>query len=149
MSVPTAKQYTLYAPRIVAAFGKLLIFGLLGLFLLVGVWIILESLRTARSLIWVGLLWLVVVGYVAYTYLALPYTILWQDDGMIGFKSVLRTFIVAPNQIRSIVPESWPIGFLIVKTQRGKLRLPNQFNDFHEFLARLEAANPGVELRGC
>lgn len=30
-----------------------------------------------------------------------------------------------------------------------KIRLLSQFDGFHEFVARLKAANPRIELRGC
>ncbi len=37
----------------------------------------------------------------------------------------------------------------MVKTSMGKFRILNQFDEFHDFLVRLKAANPAVDLRGC
>ena len=81
--------------------------------------------------------------------LSIPHTIEWQNDGTIDFCSYRGRTKVTPREIESIQPKRGQAAFLVVQTSRKKIVLINQFDGFHEFLVRLETANPAVKLRGC
>jgi hypothetical protein len=78
-----------------------------------------------------------------------PYKIKVYGNIEIEFISLIRKRRVSPVDIVSIKPYGSQFGFLLVKTNRGKIKLLNQFDGFHEFIANLKTANPLVELRGC
>ncbi|MCL4504072.1 MAG: hypothetical protein M1438_19790 [Deltaproteobacteria bacterium] len=97
----------------------------------------------------VGMIFLVfVVVYLAWI-LSLPHRITFAGDGTIEFISLLRRRTVRAEEIRSIKPEGSQLGFFMVRTGRGKIRILAQFDGFHDFLTRLKAMHPTVELRGC
>jgi hypothetical protein len=81
--------------------------------------------------------------------LSLPHRITFAGDGTIEFISVLRRRTVRADEIKSIKPEGSQLGFFIVRTGHGKIRMLAQFDGFHDFLTRLQALHPVVELRGC
>ncbi len=95
-----------------------------------------------------GLLMLLVLAHMWYTYLQIPHTITWGVNGTIEFKSALKTVMLAPHEITAIAPEGY-WGFLVIRSPHRKVLLVNRFDGFHEFLTQLKAANPTVELRGC
>lgn len=142
------KTYPLY----VSTYIKLMVFGVLGLFTVIGV---LAALGPAIGFgddtpQWLfGTFWLAVVGWLWYVILTIPHRITVQADDQIEFVSILRRKRLLPLEIKSIKPEASQFGFLVVKTNRGKVRLLNQFDGFHEFLTNLKTKNPSVELRGC
>jgi len=52
--------------------------------------------------------------------------------------------------VKSIKPELLYFGgFVRVRTTRPKITLFTQFHGFHDFLVKLNAMNPQIELRGC
>ena len=96
-------------------------------------------------LIWVGF-----VGFFAYRMLQMPSTIEWQGNGAVSFRGPIRTLSIPISEIQSIRPGgNNGLGFLEIRFIGGKLELLNQFDEFHDFLSRLKAENPKVELRGC
>lgn len=97
----------------------------------------------------VGVIFLVVIGLNLAWFLSLPYQISLGGDGSVEFISLLRRRTVRAEEIRSIRPEGSHLGFFTVRTDRSKIRILAQFDGFHDFLTRLEAMHPGVELRGC
>jgi hypothetical protein len=97
----------------------------------------------------VGLLLLTILVLYLYWILCLPYRLTLSQDGALEFISVLRRRTVRAEEIKSIQPDSRQVGFLVVKTDRRKIRILAQFDGFHDFLTRLKAMHPGVELRGC
>ncbi len=96
-----------------------------------------------------GVLLLGISGWIWYWILSIPHKIAVYENGQIEFVSFLRSKRIAPLEIELIKPEATQFGFLIVKTSRGKIRLLNQFDGFHDFIAYLKAHNPSVQLRGC
>ncbi len=143
-----ARTYRLY----LSLYLKVMIFGALGLFtvggLLVtsGVFLPSESNGPPRL---VGIFLLGISGWFWYWVLSIPRRIVVSESGQIEFVSLLRRRRTVPLEIESITPEPTQFGFLVVKTSRGKIRILNQFDEFHEFLADLKARNPSVTLRGC
>jgi len=142
------RTYSLY----MSIYLKLVLFGTLGLFTVIG---LLAALGPAIGFgddvrQWLfGTFWLAIVGWLWYMVLSIPHTITVQADDQIEFVSVLRRKQFLPLEIKSIKPEASQFGFLVVHTNRGKIRLLNQFDGFHEFLTNLKGKNPSVELRGC
>lgn len=98
----------------------------------------------------VGVIFLVimVVVYLGWM-LSLPHRITFARDGTIEFISLLRRRTVRADEIRSIKPEGSQLGFFMVRTDRSKIRILAQFDGFYDFLTRLKAMHPNVELRGC
>jgi hypothetical protein len=98
----------------------------------------------------IGLFFLAVLGINGYFWvLRIPHRIIVSDDGHIEFISLVQKKRIALRDIRSIMPDKGQIGFLMIKTDQDKVRILNQFDDFHEFIAWLKMHNPAVELRGC
>ncbi len=96
-----------------------------------------------------GLIFLVfIVVYLGWI-LSLPHRITFAGDGTIEFISVWRRRTVRAEEIRSIKPEGSHLGFFTVRTERRKIRILAQFDGFYDFLTRLKAMHPNVELRGC
>jgi hypothetical protein len=81
--------------------------------------------------------------------LRMPRRIILHEDGRLEFVSPVRRVVITVQDITSIKPDGSQLGFLIVRWGAGKLRLLNQFDDFHDLLSRIKQANPGVEIRGC
>jgi len=90
---------------------------------------------------------LVVLSWTLISTLRIPHLIEWHDDNTICFVSRLRTVRLKPENIVSIKPDQF--GRLKVKHARGKIELLSQFDNFHDFIARLKAVNTSVEVRGC
>jgi len=97
----------------------------------------------------VGVIFLVVIGLNLVWILSLPYRITFAGDGTIEFIGLWRRRTVRAEEIRSIKPEGSHLGFFTVRTDRSKIRILAQFDGFYDFLARLKAMHPNVELRGC
>jgi hypothetical protein len=97
----------------------------------------------------VGFIFLAIIGGNALWVLGIPHTIMFHQDETVEFTSVLRSRRIPVREIVSIKPEGTTSGFLVVRTESSKIRLLAQFDGFHDFLTRLKARNPAVELRGC
>lgn len=142
------KTYPLY----LSIYFKLVVFGPLSLFTVGG---LLVALGPAIAFgddgpqWFFGIFWLVILILLWYVILSIPHRIVVHPDDQIEFVSILRRKQFLPLEIKSIKPEASQFGFLAVQTNRGKVRLLNQFDGFHEFLTNLKAKNPPVELRGC
>jgi hypothetical protein len=95
-----------------------------------------------------GVFFLAIICVVLLQFLSLPHRITLAPDGSVEFTSIWRRRVVRIEEIRSIKPSSH-IGFFLVRTDGANIRLLAQFDNFHDFLTRLQARNPGVELRGC
>lgn len=97
----------------------------------------------------VGVMFLVILLFSLWWILSLPSRITLAADGTVEFISRWRQWTVRAEEIRSLKPEGSHLGFLVVRTDRGKIRILAQFDGFHDFLTRLKARHPTVELRGC
>ena len=95
-----------------------------------------------------GVFFLAVICILLFNVLSLPHRITLAPDGAVEFRSILRRRVLRIEEIRSIKPSSH-IGFFLVRTDGARIRVLAQFDNFHEFLTRLQALNPRVELRGC
>jgi hypothetical protein len=78
-----------------------------------------------------------------------PHKILFHKTGEIDIVSVLRHWRFKVQEIRSISPSGSMMGFLVVRTTNGSVRVLNQFDGFHDFITNIKVANPSVELHGC
>ena len=96
-----------------------------------------------------GVFLLAAIGWNVFWVLSLPHKIELYQDGTIEFVSVLKRRNVQARDIVSIKPDGTSFGFLVVRSAGSKIRLLAQFDGFHDFLARVKALNPTVELRGC
>jgi hypothetical protein len=133
---------------------KIFIFGMLGLFLLIGLLSIIIDIfffSEGNGPPWVvGLFMILIVAWNLYWIFTFPYKITLSEAGEIIFISLLRRRKTSVAEIKSIKPDpSQFFGFLVVRTQHKKIRILNQFDDFHDFISILKAKNPSIELRGC
>lgn len=96
-----------------------------------------------------GVILLAILGLYLGWILCLPYRLTLSGEGAVEFISVLRRRTVRAEDIKSIQPDSRQMGFFLVRTDRHKIRILAQFDGFHDFLNRLQALHPGVEMRGC
>ena len=97
----------------------------------------------------VGVMFLVMLLFSLGWILSLPTRIILAADGTVEFISRWRRQTMRAEAIKSIKPEGSHLGILVVRTDRGKIRILAQFDGFHDFLTRLKARHPAVELRGC
>jgi hypothetical protein len=131
---------------------KVMIFGMLGLFTIVGLLLVSgvffsgEGNGPPRLF---GILWLGMVGWNWYWILSFPHKITVSETGEITFVGLLRSRSVSGAEIKSIKADRGQLGFLVVRTANRKIRLVNQFDGFHDFIINLKVTNPSVELRGC
>ena len=143
------KAYDLYIQRSL----KIIIVVVLIFLVLVAVLLfsgIIKDKRGQGPPWFMGVFFLAVAGFNGYFYvLRVPYRLEVTDDGHVEFVSLVRRKRVAAREIQSIAPDSGQVGFFTIKTDQGKIRILNQFDDFHEFITWLKTNNPSVELRGC
>lgn len=143
-----SKEYRLYVQTGV----KISLFGMLFLFLVMGILMLSGVLQSASSngppkLF--GLFFFGMIGWFLYYIYSIPHKILVSESGHIEFISGLRKKRVAAHEIESMQPDTNQFGFLRLKTKKGKIRILNQFDGFHEFIIALKIINPSVKLRGC
>ena len=77
----------------------------------------------------------------------MPTEITWDEDGSIQFRGRKGTQRVHVADLLTISPG---LGRLAVKVRHsgGKLRLPNRFRGFYDFLATVKQQNPAVAIKG-
>ncbi len=135
---PTLKIMSAVVLVTLISFGMLLFSG------------VLKDRRGEGPPWFVGVFLLGVVGFNGYYWVVrIPHRIVASDDGNVEFISLVRRKKVPARKIRIIAPAASQLGFLYVKSDKGKILILNQFDKFHEFLTWLRTINPAVELRGC
>jgi hypothetical protein len=141
------KTYTLYLSR----WAKITSLIPVGIFTLMAILFLSGIFKNAKGgpPEFIGMFFLIMAAWFCYFISLLPYQIKVHGYVEIEFVSLLRRRRISPMDIVSIKPYGSQFGFLLVKTNRGKIKLLNQFDGFHEFIANLKAANPSIELRGC
>ena len=133
---------------------KAMVFGMLGLFTFLGVYMLavpgsVEGGEEILGVVPFAVFWLAMIGVFWYMALSLPHRIEMTPSGEITFVGALRTRKVDALEIDSVTPVRSQFGFLRLKHSNGSILLLNQFDGFHEFLTDLRRLNPNVLLRGC
>jgi hypothetical protein len=146
-TTPEVKTYNLYLPWR----AKITSFVPVGIFTLVAILFLSGVLQGAKGEPpqFVGFFFLLGAAGFWYFVSSTPYKINVYGNFEIEFVSLIRRRRVFPADILSIKPYGSQFGFLLVKTNRWKIKLINQFDGFHEFIVNLKAANPSIELRRC
>jgi hypothetical protein len=127
------------------------LYALLGFLTLVGV--VVEYTRFfypgAPAMGYIDIVWFAVVAWLWFFYLRIPVAITWREEGVLEFKSPIRTTAVPVDEIIAIkaVPLGW--GFIRIKYHGGSLRLMNQITGLYELIGAVKAQNPRVEIKGC
>jgi len=91
---------------------------------------------------------LAVFGYLMYVRLPkMPTEISLAQDGWVEFRGRNGTQRVQISELRTIKPG---IGRMAVKVRHGngRVRLPNRFHEFYDFLASIKAMNPAIVVKG-
>jgi hypothetical protein len=99
--------------------------------------------------IWIFLIWLCFGCFLSYMWLRVPFEIRVRDDSTIEFRSMFRTTVVSPREIKSVRAKRYSVGLVDVAHQRGAVHLLNQMDGFHDFIATIKSINPAVEIKGC
>jgi hypothetical protein len=128
------------------------LYVLLGFLTLLGVFLGYQGFvqpEVPKALRLIEIVWFGVLAWVWFFYLRIPMTITWRDEGVLEFKSPIRTTEVPVADLIAIkaVPLSW--GFIRITYNGGSLRLINQITGLYELLGAVKAANPRVEIEGC
>lgn len=120
-----------------------LILGLMGVLAAVMVWLMLSG----RLMVPLGLLPIGFLGYVMYLYLGIPLELCWQADGRLQVRGLMRTVTLDPGDIISLSGFTFYPGFLRLRHRRGRLLMFAFMDGLGDFISRLKAANPRVEIR--
>ncbi len=96
-----------------------------------------------------AVIWGVLILWAIYFIITIPHEITVSDGDKIRFARLAGKKDLLLSDIKSIKPAFLEFGFLIIQTNKGKIRIYNQFDKFHEFLDHLESKNPTVDIRGC
>lgn len=145
--IPEIKTYSLY----LSLPDKIMTFAPAGIFTIVAILLLSGVLQNANGEPpkFIGFFFLLGAAWFWYFVSSVPYKIKVYGNVEIEFIGLLRKRRVSPIDIVSIRPYGSQYGFLLVKTSRGKIKILNQFDGFHEFINNLKASNPLIELRGC
>jgi len=98
---------------------------------------------------WFALTWVVILAYNWYAFGSLPYAIDWEEGGVIEFHRFRGVARVHPLEVISLSGTFLYAGFLRLKHRGGAIYLFAQTDGMHEFISRLKAANPAVQVTGC
>jgi len=128
------------------------LYALLGFLTLTGLFAGYQALiraNTPRAAGFMALLWLGVLAWIWFFYLRVPVAITWREEGVLEFKSPIRTVEVPVQDLIAIkaTPLSW--GFIRVTYKGGSLRLIAQITGLYELIGTVKARNPGIEIAGC
>lgn len=96
---------------------------------------------------------MLLAGLTAFGYLMyvrqpkMPTEITLAEDGWVEFRGRRGTRRVQVADLRTITPG---VGRMAVKVRHagGKLRMPNRFRGFYDFLATVKQINPSVAIKG-
>jgi hypothetical protein len=145
--VTEEKIYKLYLPW----GSKVFLFGMLFVFLAVTVLMFVLPLTVTGPHAppsFIGVFWLLIVGWNLFWILRFPHQIVLHADGTIEFRAVIRKVRMNAIEIASMKPANGTFGFIIVKGKK-KVAILSQFDNFHEFVLKLKQLNPSVIIRGC
>ena len=128
------------------------LYALLGFLTLIAAFVGYQGLMRPQAmgaLRFIEIAWFVVLAWIWYYYLRIPMAITWREEGVLTFKSPIRTIEVPVAEIIAIksLPLSW--GFIRITYKGGSLRLINQITGLYELIGAVKAANPLVEIKGC
>jgi len=128
------------------------LYVLLGFLTLIGVFVAYEGFvrpGAPSGMGYIEIVWFALVAWIWYFYLRIPVAITWRDEGVLEFKSPIRTTEVPVSDLIAIkaMPLSW--GFIRITYNGGSLRLINQITGLYELIGAVKAQNPRVEIKGC
>ena len=92
---------------------------------------------------------LVILAWLWWVYLRIPFIISWQDDHTLEFKSLFRVVTLSLQDIVAIQERCWVPGFLQVTHTTGKLMLTTQMKGIEELITLIKENNPTIQVSGC
>jgi hypothetical protein len=75
--------------------------------------------------------------------------ITWREEGVLEFKSLIRTTQEPVQEIIAIKATPLSRGYIKITYHRGSLRLLTQMTGLYELIGAVKASNPRVEIAGC
>jgi hypothetical protein len=108
---------------------------------------VLGITRTPMNLaVWVIPPILLILAWLWWVYLKIPFIISFQDDHTLEFKSLVQEVILSPQDIVAIRERCLIPGFFQVTHRAGKLRLTTQMTDIPGLIALIKEENPAVHI---
>ena len=92
---------------------------------------------------------LVILAWLWWVYLKIPFIISFQDDHTLEFKSLVREVILYPQDIVAIRERCLIPGFLQITHSTGKMMLTTQMTDIPGLIALIKEENPAVHISAC
>lgn len=89
---------------------------------------------------------LVLLAWLWWVYLKIPFIISFQDDHTLEFKSLVQEVILSPQDIVAIRERCLIPGFFQVTHSTGKLMLTNRMTDIPGLIALIKEENPAVRI---
>jgi hypothetical protein len=89
---------------------------------------------------------LVILVWLWWVYLRIPFIISLQDDHTLEFKSLVQEVILSPQDIVAIRERCLIPGFLQITHSTGKLLLTTQMTDIPGLIALIKEENPAVHI---
>ena len=150
----------------IAALNTARLLAIIPLVLIAAVWMVFSLLDGLPAeggwpasmiavLIAIDLLISAIASLIAWVMLRFAFTaptrITLADDGLIVFRGWWRTIELHPADIHSVATGAWygPRRCSVaVRYQGGAIAFLNLFHDFPDFLHRLKALNPAVDVKG-
>jgi hypothetical protein len=96
--------------------------------------------------VWLLPLGLVILAWVWWVYLRIPFLISFQDDHTLEFKSLIRVVNLSPQDIVAIQERLLIPGFFQITHATGKLVLTTQMTEIPELIALIKQENPLVQV---
>src|SRR5713226_8985931 len=106
------KTYKLYIAKPLLIF-YLVMFGAMGLAGIIGIAVTaLGKLGQNGPPVLIFIPWLGAISFISYMWLRVPFEIRICDDTKIEFRSVLRTIVISPAEIKSVRAKPYALGFV-------------------------------------
>jgi hypothetical protein len=119
--------------------------AVLVLFTGVGLWMVTRLMRGEGDAFWI--VWLGFVAFFWWNALRVSYAVRVDAEGTFHFRGLVRRVSIPAREIR-VVRRSRLAGDqeVVVEHLHGQVRLLQPIGRFYDFLKRLEALNPTVEI---
>ncbi len=92
--------------------------------------------------------WVLLFAWMTVAWLRLPHRIDLYDDGVLVFRSLVRTVRIRAEDVQAIRPAGLLGALLVLEHSRGRIRFEKDFTRLRELLFHLKRLCSGVDLKG-